>query len=128
MNKILITAVILSCVTAHTHAAVKCVKKNLNCTFGQTTKNQSDWNKQCENGTVTMRGVAFCGSNNATTPQDSVPVSATVASNVYCWCRMISPAVSYWEYTYTFANAGECATECSDLCAYSWKPSSITSY
>ena len=98
------------------YAVTKCVKLNSSttCSSNSGEFGQSNWSATC--GGVPIQGVTFCGSQKggsvgATT--DAVTTGST-SDNKYCWCKMVSPAVSRW----VFASAdGSCAYRCADHCA-----------
>ena len=101
-------------------AVTKCVKLNSSttCSSNSGEYGQSNWSATC--GGVSIQGVAFCGSRNggsvgATT--DAVTTSTTSDNNKYCWCKMVSPAVSRWVFTYAYTSAGRCADDCAYYCA-----------
>lgn len=101
-------------------AVTKCVKLNSSttCSTYSGAYKQSNWSATC--GGVSIQGVAFCGSQNggstgATT--DAVTTSTTSDNNKYCWCKMVSPAVSRWVFDRAITSAGSCADNCAHLCA-----------
>ena len=102
------------------YAVTKCVKLNSSTTCSDFSGeyNQSNWSATC--GGVSIQGVAFCGSQDggetgATT--DAVTTSTTSDNNKYCWCKMVSPAVSRWVFTQAITPAGYCANNCAFVCA-----------
>lgn len=116
MQKLFIFTICMA--TTGAYGATKCVLFN-NCVFGQSTYNQTDWSTTC--GTVSVRGVAACGDttgNKLNAHADTVSINQDVSKNIHCWCRMIIPAVSKWSFANTYSNAGTCAHECVDQCAY----------
>ena len=101
-------------------AVTKCVKLNSSTTCSSTSgdNGQSNWSATC--GGVSIQGVAFCGSQDggsigATTT--AVTTGTTDDSNKYCWCKMVSPAVSRWVFNGAIASAGGCASICASTCA-----------
>ena len=103
------------------YAVTKCVKLNSSttCSTYSGATGQSNWSATCDG--VSVQGVAFCGSQNgvsigATT--DAVTTSTTSDNNKYCWCKMTSPAVSRWVFSYARTPAGYCAINCANACAY----------
>ena len=103
-------------------AVTKCVKltPSTTCSDFWDEYGQSNWSATCDG--VSVQGVAFCGSqkggsNGATT--DAVTTSSTSDDNKYCWCKMVSPAVSRWVFAYSGASAGDCALNCAAYCARS---------
>ena len=120
MKKHLIIAGII-CVASipSAYAVTKCVKLTSSTTCTTFSGNGSNWSATC--GGIEIQGVAFCGSRKggsmgATT--ESVTISSTSDNNKYCWCKMVSPAVSSWVfYNYSSTTAGYCAYNCAYDCA-----------
>ena len=101
-------------------AVTKCVKLNSSttCSSSSGAYRQSNWSATC--GGVSIQGVAFCGSQDggsAGATTDAVTTSSTSDNNKYCWCKMVSPAVSRWVFNYASASAGSCANSCATYCA-----------
>ena len=101
-------------------AVTKCVKLNSSttCSTSSGEYGQSNWSATC--GGVSIQGVAFCGSQDggstgATT--DAVTTSSTSDNNKYCWCKMVSPAVSSWVFYGDRGSASNCARLCARICA-----------
>lgn len=101
-------------------AVTKCVKLNSSttCSSYSGLASQSNWSATC--GGVSIQGVAFCGSQNggstgATT--GAVTTSSTIDNNKYCWCKMVSPAVSSWVFYGDRESASNCARLCARICA-----------
>ncbi len=98
-------------------AVTKCVKltPSTTCSTYSGEHGQSNWSATCDG--VPVEGVAFCGSQNGGSQgatSTAVTISTTSDDNKYCWCKMVSPAVSRW----VFNNAGLSAYTCADACAY----------
>ncbi len=98
-------------------AVTKCVKlsSSTTCPDYSGATGQSNWSATC--GGISIQGVAFCGSQNggsAGATTDAVTTSTTSTDNKYCWCKMVSPAVSRW----VFYSANSSGGRCADLCAY----------
>ena len=120
MKKHLIIAGII-CVASipSAYAVTKCVKLTSSTTCTTFSGNGSNWSATC--GGIEIQGVAFCGSRKggsmgATT--ESVTISSTSDNNKYCWCKMVSPAVSPWVFGTPLTSAGLCADNCADQCAF----------
>ena len=121
MKKHLIIAGIICAATIPpAYAVTKCVKltSSTTCTSHSGAYDQSNWSITC--GGIEIQGVAFCGSQNggsigATT--ESVTISSTIDDNKYCWCKMVSPAVSSWVFVISSTSAGRCASYCAYNCA-----------
>lgn len=114
MKKILLLSIIGAVLGVGADAAQKCVALDAGATGGATTYNGSYWKIVDPNGAV-LRGTAVCASNYGNrfsySTLSSVTISTTSSSNKYCWCKMLSPAVSGW------ANFGDCQDE-SDCAVY----------
>lgn len=121
MKKILIFSAVGALVgTSAAFAVQKCVAltSSTDCTYVTTGYGQSNWTSQC--GDVTISGIAFCGSTSGSfgSTTNSVSTSTTSDSNVNCWCKMTSPAVSKWVWVAKSGTAGECLNVCAYSCAY----------
>lgn len=124
MKKHLIIAGIICAASIPPAAAVtKCVALNsisTTCNVGYSFA-RLDWSTTCKtNGIyVPIVGIAGCSSKNGGTigtTSDSIPTSSTSDDNKYCWCKMVSPAVSRWVYYGSLSSAGNCAYNCSGSC------------
>ena len=125
MKKTLLIAGLV-CVTIIPPAAAvtKCVALNSNttCDTGDGTSGNVVVNATCTtNGTsVDVQIVGSLSSTRGTSEgetKDSIKEtnSAPSSSNrLYCWCKMISPAVSKWVYAYYTTNSSDmCSATCS---------------
>ena len=121
MKKHLLIAGLLCAVTIPPVSAVtKCVKltPSTTCTSGNAESGQLNWSVTC--GGILIQGIAGCGStkfNAVGTTSDTVTTSTTADNNKYCWCKMISPAVSKWVFNIDNVTASACATSCAANCA-----------
>lgn len=130
-SKILITGAIFCAITTTgAHAVTKCVALNTDsgttCTSNyKQYKNYSDWTAFCTTNDVrtTISGVAICSDLMGTTYQalTGVSVSETFDDNRYCWCRVISPALSQWVYTQDNLSGDYCARDCAYTCALAFQ-------
>ena len=101
-------------------AVTKCVKlsSSTTCPDYSGATGQSNWSATC--GGISIQGVAFCGSQNggsAGATTDAVTTSTTSTDNKYCWCKMVSPAVSTWVFDNGLGSAANCAINCAYACA-----------
>lgn len=126
MNKILMMVFISAgvCVSIEpVSAAQKCVPLNSSTTCtGQISNNTSYWVANCSTGgtDVFVRGRCGCSSQNGDgigAKSDSITTSRTAEENMYCWCKMTTPAISSWVFTGFSGTAGSCATSCARVCA-----------
>ena len=125
-SKILIAGAILCAISAApAHAVTKCVALNSNttCTSDYVQyQNHTDWAATCTtNGVSTpISGIGICSStSDSSTSQTAteLDISSTSDDNKYCWCRMISPAVSRWVYANKIPSANYCPQNCAYFCA-----------
>ena len=80
---------------------------------------QSDWFATYDG--VQIHGIGFCGSQYGVSvgqTTDTVKTSSSNDANKYCWCRMISPAVSQWVFYSEYESHRVCASDCAQYCAY----------
>lgn len=120
MKTIITISVICSMMITTAHAVKKCVKIPDAKTCTTNGSNKSTWAIQC--GDTYIQGIALCSSKKGTNGETaySLPVSATAASNSYCWCRMIRPALSNnWVYYYGPYSSGACPSgDCVNACMH----------
>ena len=111
--------------TTGAHAVTKCVALNSSttCTSNDSLYlNHADWAATCTtNGVSTpISGIGICvnteGGSIGSISTELVPSSIS-DNNRYCWCRMISPAVSRWVFYGSTASAGVCDRRCAYICA-----------
>ena len=101
-------------------AVTKCVKlsSSTTCYNNSGERGQSNWSATC--GGISIQGIGFCGSQYGGSigkTTDTVETSRFNDDNKYCWCRMISPAVSRWVFIMGYQSAGDCANSCASVCA-----------
>ena len=118
---LIIAGIICAASIPSAYAVTKCVKltSSTTCTSNYGSTGQSNWAATC--GGIEIQGVAFCGSQNGGstgTKSETVTTSSTSDNNKYCWCKMVSPAVSSWVFFYTRTSAGGCANGCAYNCAH----------
>lgn len=135
MRKYLIVAGIICAASIPPATAVtKCVALNRsNTRCGQQTPpyNVADWTTTCTTNEteIQISGIGICSATTGTTSQmgktaTSLNMSSTAADNKYCWCRMISPAVSRWVFRWPMQSADDCSKECAKLCVWNGMQSS----
>ncbi|MDE6570938.1 MAG: hypothetical protein K2L95_01830 [Alphaproteobacteria bacterium] len=107
-------------VTSSVFAMTKCVKltSSMTCSQVDTPTYQSNWMSDCAG--TRIHGVAFCGNQNSNLGDktDAVGTGLTSDDNRYCWCKMVSPAVSSWVFAFIFGSAGDCSVKCAYYCAH----------
>ena len=126
MKKNLLIAGLIGVATIPPATAVtKCVALDdgdyTRCTPGDA--NGFDWTADCTlNGAAThVEGIAICSSvsvGSRGVARATLELSSEFDDNVYCWCKMTSPAVSYYissdyEYTTAYACYQRCAQQCT---------------
>lgn len=123
-NKLLPTTILttaLSFLSSNTTlAAVKCVRLNTNSQCQAAALGKAGWEGNCG---ASVEGVAICASSSGTTAS-SLTVSQDPTKNGYCWCRLISPAVSQWVYSGLAAYHEDCLGDCAEECAATIKSDS----
>ena len=110
-------------------AVTKCVKlsSSTTCSNYSGATGQSNWSVTC--GGVSVQGVAFCGSQSGGSQgatSTTVTISSTVDNNKYCWCKMVSPAVSSWVFASDLPGSS-CYNVCPYQCAYAINDASFRS-
>ena len=106
-------------------AVTKCVKlsSSTTCSYVNPGTYVVDWTSNCtSSGTsVAISGISQCSSTSGS----SVGQKATAlkisggTDDKYCWCKMVSPAVSSWVFLAALGSASACAHDCAYACAYS---------
>ena len=104
-------------------AVTKCVKlsSSTTCSYVNPGTYVVDWTSNCtSSGTsVAISGISQCSSTSGS----SVGQKATAlkisggTDDKYCWCKMVSPAVSSWVFRYASVSASDCANFCANACA-----------
>ena len=127
MKKHLILVGVITTVltTTGAHAVTKCVALNSSTTCTSSPiqyQYHTDWADTCTtNGVSTpISGIGICSSTKGASQYATatkLDTSSTSDDNKYCWCRMISPAVSRWVFLSSGASAGDCAQYCASDCA-----------
>ncbi len=102
-------------------AVTKCVKlsSSTTCSYVNPGTYVVDWTSNCtSSGTsVAISGISQCSSTSGS----SVGQKATAlkisggTDDKYCWCKMVSPAVSSWVFSTGDGSASGCAISCADI-------------
>ena len=122
---LIIAGIICAASIPPTYAVTKCVKLTPSTTCTTFSGNGSNWSTTC--GGIAIQGVTLCGSQDGGSPgktSETVTTSSTSDNNKYCWCKMVSPAVSSWVFLISNTSAGDCAYACATNCAISAQHSS----
>ena len=121
---ILAGAMLCAITTTGAHAVTKCVALNSSttCTIDDYERH-TDWASTCTTYGVStpVSGIGICSSTDGGSGYQTateLDTSNTPDDNKYCWCRMISPAVSRWGYIGPITSASSCAQYCAYYCAY----------
>ncbi len=112
---IFVLFLLVSCFNFSAFAITKCIDTSVfsSCIFS----NGSGSNFYSTCGSISVRGVAFCGTGNGGNSVGEVQTSSSSGDNTNCWCRMIDPAVSLWVYAVGYANEASCLSSCASRCA-----------
>ena len=116
---LIIAGIICAASIPPAYAVTKCVKLTPSTTCTTSSGNGSNWSATC--GGIAIQGVAFCGYQDGGSEgktSENVTASSTSNNNKYCWCKMVSPAVSPWVFGTPLTSAGLCADNCADQCAF----------
>ena len=119
---LIIAGVMCTTLSAPAFGVVQCVALNENTTIAEVTANQGEigWTA-VPNGTYAyIQGVGVCSNDGEASRLGetswTVTASTNVADNKYCWCKMISPAVSNWVLTDILDDGDECHYNCAHKC------------
>lgn len=116
MNKIFtFVFLIFACLDFPAFAITKCIDTSVFSSCFSSNGSGSNFYSTC--GSISVRGVAFCGTGNGGNSVGEVQTSSSSGDNATCWCRMIKPAVSLWVYTLSFADEATCLHSCASKCA-----------
>ena len=120
---LIIAGIICAASIPPAYAVTKCVKltSSTTCSYVGPESYVVDWTSNCtSSGTsVAISGTSQCSSTSGS----SVGQKATAleisggTDDKYCWCKMVSPAVSSWVFIYSYTSADECAYDCAYNCA-----------
>ena len=138
MKKI-ITAIILCLVSVTTYAAVMCAEDDaIIIPYGANALSTNDdfWPPNRDVSQMTWRvhtkygnlmGISTClysnGGNSSVHLDTTLEAVGGEQAGRFCWCKMLHPAVSYWQYYTSYGNVGECISYCAYLCAWNVKSS-----
>lgn len=105
-------------------AVTKCVKlsSSTTCSYVDPGDYVVDWTSNCtSSGTsVAISGISQCSSTSgSSTGQKATSLEISGGTDdKYCWCKMVSPAVSSWVFYYAYGSASFCAYDCAYSCTY----------
>lgn len=117
MKKVLISLIIGAAggVNAWADASL-CVRNTQgSCVVPSVVFNIS-WDINCG---VDVTGIGVCSNQRGSVGNVSLSVTGTTTqnSNYYCWCRMLTPAVSQWIMASNMGTVAACLTNCASICA-----------
>lgn len=134
MKNIVMLSAILAVVSVPAAAVQKCVALGSDTTcaapgkLSQPPTGKADWELTCTTNreSVTVKGIGVCSAQRGTTssPVDLLPTSTCISAGscpagdaVYCYCRMVSPALSQWvAIQMAFASESTCLQNCASTC------------
>ena len=135
-NHLILACILTAAIIPPAHAVTKCVALNtLNttCTSAESASSYSystDWANTCtSNGiTTSIKGVAACSSDISGVggTSSTLSISSNQDENVYCWCKMTSPAVSKWAFRDSYTHGVPCPEGCATSCATGLREGSST--
>ena len=134
MKNIVMLSAILAVVSVPAAAVQKCVALGRGTTceapggLSRPPTGKADWSLTCTTNStsVTVNGIGVCaGQVGNSTPLDSLTISTCFSTGscpasgdaVYCYCRMVSPALSQWvALQMAFASESTCLQNCASTC------------
>ena len=123
-SKILIAGLICLATIPPVSAVTKCVKlsSSTTCSYVNPGTSVVDWTSNCtSSGTsVAISGISQCSSTSGSSNGQKATVLEISGGtdDKYCWCKMVSPAVSSWVFTTPTDSAFPCVHNCASSCAY----------
>ena len=134
-NVFFLTAIGFTIAAVPAYAVQKCVAldSSTTCTSStRPTKGTADWSLSCTTSgtTVAISGIGMCSNTEGTisSPTSTLTITAIsyatepgtcyVGDATYCYCKMLSPAVSYWTYSgIGYSTESDCLYNCAYDCA-----------
>ena len=130
MKKLLILTAVGAMLAAPAIAVQKCVALNTESTECGSPDpypylNTPWWEAICTTNDkkLLIKGIGACSRLQEPTytlayPYNTIPTvsNSSDTTNVNCWCKMISPAVSRWVFAKTHTSVGDCAASCAFYC------------
>ena len=103
-------------------AVTKCVKlsSSTTCSYVNPGTYVVDWTSNCtSSGTsVAISGISQCSSTSGSSGGQKATAleNSGGTDDKYCWCKMVSPAVSSWVFFADRGSASACALSCARIC------------
>ncbi|MBE6460051.1 MAG: hypothetical protein E7009_03665 [Alphaproteobacteria bacterium] len=116
MKKLLTITAIGAILAAPATAVQKCVNLPFNIYEAdeQSYFGYNEWELRYPN--IVIQGIAAC-SSDAGNPRDEIELDPN-SDYFYCWCKMITPAVSKWVYANAEYDEFDSLEECSAMCSF----------
>ena len=135
--KILLTytfAGMISCANMSAYGATRCLpNSNISCESKSEYNGTTNWGASCISGNAKfdVSGVWACSETGTgyygswQEWADTLGIRAStidgklgnyIGNLIFCWCRMISPAVSQWVTAYSAQSTEDCLSGCSTYC------------
>ena len=141
MKKLLMLTTVGAMLAAPANAVQKCVALNTESTECAPLNPSLYlytpwWEAKCTTNdkNLLIKGIGACsrvqGNAYASAyPNDTIPTvsDSSDTTNVNCWCKMISPAVSRWVFAKTHTSVGDCAASCAFYCVTQFRFSEFLS-
>ncbi len=90
---------------------------NMNCTAHTgADENHPEWDASCEEGKTIISGVGLCSNTTAAAMAVRNPINSNT-NKMFCYCKVIKPAVSQWIMVKKFSSASTCNRDCASQCA-----------
>ena len=129
MKKLLTLTAVGAILTAPASAVQKCVALDATktCTGTKPADYASSLTATCygtNNEEIPVQFIAVCADTSGSTRDQKDTIAYTAASdasysNDYCWCKMVSPAVSKWVLADDDLERDSCLRTCASFCYYS---------
>ena len=126
MKKLLTLTAVGAVLITPAFSVQKCVAlgdtASISCTATEASDGDVNWSATCTTGakTIPVKGIAICASTHLGGYYKSSSITTVEGSDdedKVCWCKMVSPAVSYYVQRYVFASHRTCAYSCAEYCA-----------
>ena len=120
---LIIAGIICAASIPPAYAVTKCVKlsSSTTCSYVDPGNYVVDWTSNCtSSGTsVAISGISQCSSTSGSVGQKATSLEISGGTDDrYCWCKMVSPAVSSWVFARDRGSASPCANGCAASCAF----------
>lgn len=127
MNRLILVLLFFMAFEMQALGARKCAALSpdaVSCSATATNAYSMDWSATCSAAgrTTQIKGIAMCsqdfGSSDNIAVSDLTWNTYDTSQNIYCWCKIVIPAVSStWVFASKGLNARECTQNCAGECA-----------